>query len=60
MWDSAEDVLEQEINIRLSQDNILGSSLSIQGLDGQNIKIMIDGVPVIGRLDGNIDISQIN
>ncbi len=57
---SLQDVLEQEINIRLSQDNILGSILSIQGLDGQNIKIMIDGIPVIGRLDGNIDISQIN
>ena len=54
------DVLSNEINIRISQDNILGSSMSIQGVSGQNIKILIDGVPVIGRLGGNIDISQIN
>ncbi|MDZ7846145.1 MAG: TonB-dependent receptor plug domain-containing protein [Owenweeksia sp.] len=33
---------------------------SRQGLSGAKIKILVDGVPVIGRLDGNIDISQIN
>lgn len=54
------DVLANELNIRLSQDNILGAGLSIQGVSGQNVKILIDGVPVIGRLDGNIDLSQIN
>jgi len=54
------DVLKNESNIRISQDNILGSSTSIQGLSGQNVKILIDGVPVIGRLGGNIDLSQIN
>lgn len=54
------DVLRNEQNIRLSQDNILGSSMSMQGVSGQNIKILMDGVPVIGRLGGNIDISQIN
>ena len=54
------DVLAFENNIRLSQDNILGSSMSLQGVSGQNIKILIDGIPVIGRLNGNVDISQIN
>lgn len=54
------DVLVNETNIQLSQDGILGSSMAMQGISGQNIKIMIDGVPVIGRLDGSIDISQIN
>ncbi|MCP4520699.1 MAG: TonB-dependent receptor [Cytophagales bacterium] len=54
------DVLTNETNIRISQDNVLGSSTSIQGLSGQNVKILIDGVPVIGRLGGNIDLSQIN
>lgn len=54
------DVLSNELNVRLSQDNLLGSSLSLQGIGGQNIKILVDGVPMIGRLDGNIDISQIN
>lgn len=54
------EILTNEPNIRLQQDNILGSSLSINGLSGQAVKIMIDGIPVIGRLDGNIDISQLN
>lgn len=54
------DVLSNEMNIRISQDNVLGSSMSLQGISGQNVKILIDGVPVTGRLNGNIDISQIN
>ena len=54
------DLLEKEMNMRLSYDNILGSSVSIQGISGQNVKILIDGVPVIGRLNGDIDLSQIN
>lgn len=54
------DVLMNEMNIRLSQDNVLGSSLSVQGITGQNVKILVDGVPVIGRQDGNIDLTQIN
>lgn len=54
------DVLTNEMNIRLSQDNILGSSMSLQGVSGENVKILIDGVPMIGRQNGNIDLSQIN
>lgn len=54
------DVLSNELNIRLSNDNVLGSSMSIGGISGRNVKILIDGVPVIGRQDGNIDLSQIN
>ncbi|MFM2306000.1 MAG: hypothetical protein RLZZ367_669, partial [Bacteroidota bacterium] len=54
------DALTNQLNVRLQQDNILGSSASIQGVGGQGIKILIDGVPVIGRMDGNLDLSQIN
>ena len=53
-------ILEKELNIRLTQDNILGSSISLQGISGQNVKILIDDVPVIGRMNGNVDLSQIN
>lgn len=55
-----EQLLAQELNLRISQDAILGSSLTMQGISGQNVKILIDGVPVIGRSDGNIDLGQIN
>lgn len=55
-----EQVLQHELNIRIGQDLILGSNLNIQGVSGQNIKIMIDGIPVIGRVGNNIDLSQIS
>ncbi len=54
------DVLKQQLNVRVSQDAILGSGIALQGLGGQQVKILIDGVPVIGRINGNIDMSQIN
>ncbi|MEL6864121.1 MAG: TonB-dependent receptor [Bacteroidota bacterium] len=54
------EVLTNQLNLRVSTDPILGNGLQIQGLGGQNVQIMIDGVPVIGRLGGNIDLSQIN
>lgn len=54
------DVLSGEFGVRLNQDNILGSSISMQGLSGENVKILVDGVPVIGRLNGNVDLSQLN
>lgn len=54
------DVLSNQLNVRLQQDNILGSGMSLQGLTGENVKILMDGVPMIGRLNGNIDLSQIN
>lgn len=55
-----QDALSNSMGIRIEQDNILGSGMSLQGISGQNVKILIDGVPVIGRLNGNIDLSQIN
>lgn len=54
------DALRNELNIRLSQDNMLGTSLTMQGLGGQNVKLLVDGVPVIGRQDGDIDLAQID
>lgn len=55
-----QELLAKEVNMRASYDNILGSSVSMQGISGQNVKVLIDGVPLIGRLNGNIDLSQIN
>lgn len=53
------DVLQNQSNIQMNQDAILGNSIQLQGLGGQNVKILINGVPMIGRLNGNLDISQI-
>jgi outer membrane receptor for ferrienterochelin and colicins len=54
------DLLNSDLNIRISQDGALGYSMSMQGLSGEHVKFLVDGVPVIGRMNGNIDISQIN
>lgn len=54
------DILNYQAGIRLTQDNVLGSSMNLEGISGENVKILIDGVPVIGRLNGNVDVSQIN
>ena len=54
------EVLSNQLNLRVNTDPILGNGLRIQGIGGENIQIMIDGVPVIGRVGGNIDLSQIN
>ncbi len=54
------DVLRQELNINLSQDNILGTSMSMQGLGGENVKVLVDGVPMIGRQNGNLDLAQMD
>lgn len=57
---SLNDVLNYEMNNFVSNDNILGSSLSIGGIGGQNVKILLNGIPVTGRENGNIDLGQIN
>lgn len=53
------EVLLNQTNIQLGQDQVLGSSAIMQGIGGQDIKILVNGIPLIGRVNGNIDISQI-
>lgn len=56
-------LLQTELNIRFSQDLALGeASLSLQGLSGQNVKVLLDGVPVIGRqgTTNAVDLNQID
>lgn len=57
-----EDVLSNQLNIRFSQDPATGgSNINMLGLSGQNVKILIDGVPVIGRqgASNEININQL-
>jgi outer membrane receptor for ferrienterochelin and colicins len=54
------DILKDEVNFQVTYDPSLGSGIKLKGLSGNNVKILIDGVPVIGRMGGNIDISQLN
>ncbi|MCX6282507.1 MAG: TonB-dependent receptor [Bacteroidetes bacterium] len=54
------DLLKNQSGMQVSQDGVLGTSLRIQGLSGQNVKFLQDGVPMIGRMNGNFDLNQIN
>lgn len=54
------ELLSNELSFRISQDAALGSSLRLNGLTGEHVKILIDGIPVVGRQAGILDLSQIN
>jgi outer membrane receptor for ferrienterochelin and colicins len=55
------DALAFENNITLSRDNALGTKgIQLMGLGGDNVKILVDGVPVIGRFFGQLDLEQFN
>lgn len=54
-----EELLAGETNFRFKTDLVIGSGIQIGGVGGENVKILIDGVPVIGRMGGNVDLSQI-
>lgn len=58
-----QDVLNTQLNIRFSQDLATGgSNLSMMGLSGQYVKVLLDGVPINGRQGANneININQID
>jgi outer membrane receptor for ferrienterochelin and colicins len=54
------EALNNQLSLRVEQNGSLGSSIRMQGLSGEQVKILVDGVPIIGRVNGNIDLSQIN
>lgn len=54
------EALRTEMGLNIGQDQMLGSNMSMRGLGGNNVKILIDGLPVNGRENGNIDLSQFN
>jgi outer membrane receptor for ferrienterochelin and colicins len=58
-----QDVLNSELNIRFSQDVATGGSdITMLGLSGKNVKILVDGLPMVGRqgTSNEININQID
>lgn len=58
-----QDVLRNELNIRFSQDIALGgANISMMGMDGQNVKVLLDGIPITGRqgVSNEVDLNQID
>ena len=54
------DLLTTQSGMRVEQNGTLGSSVRVQGLSGQYVKVLIDGVPVSGRVNGNLNLNQLN
>lgn len=57
---SLNEVLNYEMNHFISNDNVLGTSMNIGGIGGQNVKVLVNGIPIMGRENGNIDMGQLN
>lgn len=56
---SVADALRTTLNVNVGADNVLGSTTSLQGMKGDKVKILIDGLPVNGRENGQVDLGQI-
>lgn len=54
------ETLNNEISFKTNNGHVNETAINLNGLTGNHVKFMIDGVPVEGRLNGNIDLSQIN
>jgi len=54
-----EQALQLHGQIRIQKDPLLGTSIKLRGIGSNNVAILKDGVPVIGRINGSIDLSQI-
>jgi outer membrane receptor for ferrienterochelin and colicins len=58
-----QDVLNNELNIRFAQDVATGgANITLNGLSGQNVKVLLDGLPIVGRqgTSNEININQID
>jgi len=54
------ELLTGALDIDLSHDAVFGSGISLQGVSGEGVKILLDGIPLVGRNSGVLDISQID
>tara|TARA_R110002073_G_scaffold174557_7_gene331789 strand:+ start:3874 stop:5904 length:2031 start_codon:yes stop_codon:yes gene_type:complete len=54
------DVLRNELNVDLSFNSAFGAGIELNGISKENIKILVDGVPLIGRVNGVLNLNQIN
>jgi len=54
-------ILSTQLGFRFSNDNTTGiSDASLNGMSGNNVKILLDGVPMVDRYDERVSLSQID
>jgi outer membrane receptor for ferrienterochelin and colicins len=54
------ELLKNEVSFQYRPEGVLGDFLRIRGLTGEYVKILIDGMPVTGRVADRIDLGQMN
>jgi len=54
------DLLNTELNAKVINNGNDGSSLLLQGLSGQNVKILVDGIPQVLGMSNEFDLQQLN
>lgn len=58
---SVQQVLSTQLGFRFSNDKALGiSDVSLMGMSGRNVKILLDGVPMLDRGDSRESLNQID
>lgn len=58
---SVQQVLSTELGFRFSNDMTLGTSdIQMMGMTGRNVKILLDGVPLVDRSDTRESLNQID
>lgn len=54
-------VLSTQLGFRFSNDNTLGiTDVKLNGMGGNNVKILLDGIPMVDRYDERVSLSQID
>jgi outer membrane receptor for ferrienterochelin and colicins len=53
------ELLKTEPGFQLRSEGVLGDFVRIRGLSGEHVKILIDGMPVTGRVADRIDLGQL-
>ncbi len=53
------DALSQEAGIQLNNNMGLGNSLTVDGLDGKYVLVLVDGKPLTGKVNNRTDLSRL-
>ncbi len=53
------ELLRTEPGFQMRSGGILGDFMRIRGMTGEHIKILVDGIPVVGRLWDRLDLGQL-
>ncbi len=58
---TVQQVLNNQLGFRFSSDNTLGTSdVQLMGMSGRNVKILLDGVPMVDRGDTRESLNQVD